>query len=287
MILDSDQLRTFLAVAETGSFTRAAEEVHRTQSAVSMQIKKLEERLDRELFTRNGRDIQLTSEGRTLVSYAQKILALNNAALTAVSGEEMAGMVRLGLPDDYAERLLPRVLAAFHRTHPSVEVIVDCHGSRAIANKVRAGELDIGITTYGDTGGTIVRREPMHWVTSESLCAAQQNPVPLAVGGEHCSWRMAAVDGLKRIGRDWRITYTSSSAAALNSAVSAGLAISVLPESAIRSDVRILTQCDGFPPLPVCEIAMLRAKHATLPVHDALADHIERSLNNLAPPQVA
>lgn len=283
MILDNEQLRTFLAVAETGSFTRAADEVHRTQSAVSMQIKKLEERLGCMLFARTGRDVQLTGEGRTLVGYAQKILALNEQAMSAVSGEEMSGCVRLGLPDDYADRLLPRVLAAFGRTHPSVDVLVDCHSSNAISQKIRSGELDLGIVTYADTGGTIVRREQLHWVASESMTAALQDPIPLALGSEYCTWRHAAVDALRGAKRDWRVTYTSSSAAAINGAVAAGLAISVLPESAIRSDVRVLTQADGFPALPVCEIAMIRAAQATLPVHNALAMHIERRLNNLTP----
>jgi DNA-binding transcriptional LysR family regulator len=283
ILLDNDQLRTFLAAAETGSFTKAAEDVHRTQSAVSMQIKKLEERLGCLLFTRTGRDIRLTAEGRTLVTYAQKMLALNEAALNAVSGQEMSGSVRLGVPDDYADRLLPRVLAAFSRTHPAVEVIVDCRSSYIVAGKVRDGELDLGIVTYADTGGTIVRREQLHWVASESMSAVAQDPVPLALGGEPCAWRLAATNALARVGREWRITYTSSSAAAINGAVAAGLAVSVLPESAIRSDVRVLTHADGFPSLPVCEIAMIRARHATQSVHTALAEHIERRLNNLMP----
>ena len=283
MLLDNDQLRTFLAVAETGSFTRAAEDVHRTQSAVSMQIKKLEERIGKPLFSRTGRDVRLTSEGRTLVTYAQKMMALNDAAVCAVSSEEVSGSVRLGLPDDYADRLLPRVLAAFGRTHPAVDVFVECHSSNYIATLVRNGEIDLGIVTYADTGGTIVRREQLHWVASESMTAAVQDPIPLALGGEHCNWRHAATSGLNRARRNWRITYTSSSAAAINGAVAAGLAISVLPESAIRSDVRVLTQADGFPALPVCEIAMIRAKHANQAVHNALAEHIERRLNNLLP----
>ncbi|MCB1479388.1 MAG: LysR substrate-binding domain-containing protein [Tepidamorphaceae bacterium] len=283
MLLDNDQLRTFLAVAETGSFTKAAEDVHRTQSAVSMQIKKLEERIGKPLFSRTGRDVRLTSEGQTLVTYAQKMMAINEAAVCAISGKEMSGSVRIGLPDDYADRLLPRVLAAFNRTHPLVEVFVECHNSGHVAAQVRNGAIDLGIVTYGDQGGTIVRREQLHWVASESMTAACQNPIPLALGGELCSWRHAATDALNRIKRNWRITYTSSSAAAINGAVAAGLAISVLPESAIRSDVRVLTQADGFPPLPVCEIGMIRAKHATHAVHNALAEHIERRLNNLMP----
>lgn len=153
----------------------------------------------------------------------------------------------------------------------------------SISQKVRSGKLDLGIVTYADTGGTIVRREPLHWVASESLSAATQDPIPLALGGEHCMWRRNAIDALNRAGRNWRITYTSGSAAAINGAVSAGLAVSVLPESAIRSDVRVLTRADGFPSLPVCEIAMIRAKHATQPVHNALAEHVERRLNNLVP----
>lgn len=280
MVLDSDQLRTFVAVAETKSFTRAAQEVHRTQAAVSMQIKKLEERIGRPLFDRSGRETALTSDGRTLLTYARKIIALNDQAIDAFAQESFEGEIRLGLPDDYAERLLPMVLAAFHRTHPNVDIFVDCHSSTAIGCKIENGQLDMGLVTHSDTGGTIVRREQLVWIGSDALMAQDPDPVPLALSPEPCAWRRMAIDALWSQGRQAQISFCSHSAAALNSAVAAGLAYGVLPESAIRADVRVMTQADGFPQLPMCDIAILRARHATQPVHDALADHIVRRLSN-------
>ena len=281
MILDSEQLRTFLTIAETGSFTRAAEEVGRTQAAVSMQIKKLEDRIGRSLFDRSGRAVRLTPEGRTLLGYARKIIALNDQAVDAFSTEVYSGEVRLGLPDDYAERLLPMVLAAFHRSHPNVEIHIDCHSSNAVCNKIARGELDLGIVTHSDAGGTIVRREPLLWVGSDALAADMPDPVPLALGDETCAWRRAAFRALESVGRQGRVTFRSPSGSAICSAVAAGLVVSVLPQSAVRADLRVLTPVDGFPTLPMCDIALLRARHATEPVHDALARHITLRLNNL------
>lgn len=289
MILDSDQLRTFVAVAETKSFTRAAQEVHRTQAAVSMQIKKLEERIGQPLFDRSAKETRLTSHGQTLLRYARKIIALNEQAVGAFQQDGFAGEIKLGLPDDYAERLLPRVLAAFHRTHPGIEMTVECKSSTEVGRLVREGALDMGLVTHADmslgndgpTMGTIVRREHLVWIGSDALAAQDPDPVPLALSPNPCAWRTMAIRGLQSHGKQAQVTFCSHSAAALNSAVAAGLAFSVLPESAIRPDVRVMTAADGFPPLPMCDIAIVRAKHATLPVHDAMADHIMRRLSNI------
>jgi DNA-binding transcriptional LysR family regulator len=281
MVLDSEHLRTFLAVAETRSFTRAAAEVHRTQAAVSMQIKKLEERIGRPLFERTGKQTSLTGDGRMLLTYARKIIALNDQAVDAFNAESFEGEIRLGLPDDYAERLLPVVLAAFHRAHPNVDICVECLPSFDVRDKLNAGALDLGIVTHSDTGGTIIRREPLVWVGSDTLAADIPDPIPLALNNEVCAWRSIALDALAAQGRESRVVFCSRSGSALNSAVAAGLAFGVLPESGIRSDLRVMTGDEGFPPLPMCDIALLRARHASQPIHDALAEHITRRLNNL------
>jgi DNA-binding transcriptional LysR family regulator len=289
MILDSDQLRTFVAVAETRNFTRAAEEVHRTQAAVSMQIKKLEERIGRPLFDRSNRETRLTSDGQTLLSYARKIIQLNDQAVDAFNHDRFEGEIRIGLPDDYAERLLPMVLAAFHRTHPSVEICVACESSTAVARMVREGTVDMGLVTHGDMGmagqdpmsGTIVRRERLLWIGSDVLVSKETDIIPLALSPAPCVWRHMAVQSLEAKGLQPRITFCSHSASALNGAVAAGLAYGVLPETAIRPGVRIMGEADGFPPLPMCDIAIIRARHANQPVHDALADHIIHRLGNL------
>ena len=125
-LIDIDQLRTFIAIAETGSFTKAAEFVHKTQSAVSMQMKRLEERLDRPIFARDGRASKLTEDGERLLDYARRIVKLNVEALATFSKTELSGRVRLGVPDDYADRYLPEIMARFSRAYPGVELTVSC-----------------------------------------------------------------------------------------------------------------------------------------------------------------
>ena len=288
-LLDIDQLRTFVAIIESGSFTKAADDVHKTQSAVSMQMKRLEERIGKPLFERDGRQSKLTPEGSRLLEYARRMLRLNDEAMSALTEPALVGSVNLGLPDDYADRLLPRVLAAFARSHPRIEINVACEPSCNITKRIKEGRLDIGIVTHGDCSnyGEIFRREPLYWVGSEQHCSHELDPLPLALGPATCSWRRSAIDALDRIGRSYRVAYTSGAATALAGAVLAGLAVTVLPESAVRADMRILRPEDGFPSLPYCDIALLRASHATAPVHDALAGHIHARLSNLAPSAIA
>ena len=130
-LIDVDQLRTFIAIVETGSFTKAAEVVHKTQSAVSMQMKRLEERLGKPIFARDGRASKLTEDGERLLDYARRIVKLNVEALAAFDDKDLTGRVRLGLPDDYADRYLPEIMARFSRAYPGVELTVACEPSTA------------------------------------------------------------------------------------------------------------------------------------------------------------
>src|SRR6201986_3733727 len=144
-LIDIDQLRTFIAIAETGSFTKAADFVHKTQSAVSMQMKRLEERLDRPVFAREGRASKLTEDGERLLDYARRIVKLNIEALAAFSDAELSGRVRLGVPDDYADRYLPEIMARFARGYPGVELTVSCEPSVELVKHIDANELDLAI----------------------------------------------------------------------------------------------------------------------------------------------
>src|SRR6266540_1445355 len=146
-LIDIDQLRTFIAIAETGSFTRAADVVHKTQSAVSMQMKRLEERLGRPIFARDGRASKLTEDGERLLDYARRIVKLNVEALAAFSDAELTGRVRLGVPDDYADRYLPEIMARFSRVYPGVELTVICEPSTDLVERIKGNELDLAIIT--------------------------------------------------------------------------------------------------------------------------------------------
>ena len=284
--LDIDQLRTFLAIADGGTFTRAAEAVHKTQSAVSMQMKKLEETVGRPLFERDGRSSRLTEDGERLVDYARRIVRLSAEALASFAEAELAGRVRLGVPDDYADRYLPEILARFSHSNPRVEVTVVCEPTPNLVERIGTADLDLAIITHVDTHGpaSVIRRERLLWVTSNRHTVHQTDPLPLALGRAFCSWRQAATLALDSIGRPHRVLYSSWNSTAVGAAVLAGLAVSVLPESGIRPGMRILGASDAFPALPSCKIALLRNRIEASPLADALAGHIVSSLDNLSGP---
>jgi DNA-binding transcriptional LysR family regulator len=283
-LLDVDQLRTFLAIVETGSFTRAAEIVHKTQSAVSMQMKRLEERLERPIFVRDGRASKLTEEGERLLDYARRIVKLNVEALAAFSDAALTGRVRLGVPDDYADRYLPEIMARFSRAYPGVELSVMCEPSIELIGRIEANELDLAIVTDCESNRPIesFRRERLLWVTSNRHTTHREEPLPLALGRPSCKWREVAIEGLELIGRPYRVLYSSGNAGAVAAAVLAGLAISVFPESGLRPGMRVLGASDGFPELPSCRIGLLRNPHQHSALADALSGHIISSLDNLS-----
>ena len=284
--LDLDQLRTFIAISETGSFTRAAEAVFKTQSAVSMQMRRLEERIGKPIFERDGRASRLTEEGERLLGFARRMIRLNDETVAAFDDAELSGAVRLGTPDDYADRFLPEVLARFARSNPRVEVSVVCDQSSELIRQARAGDIDLGIVTHcGESNVEVIRQEPLLWVTSAHHSAADEEVLPLALSKPPCMWRTAAVEALTSADRKYRVLYQSANATATAAAVLAGLAVSVLAESALRPGMRVLGEADGFPRLPACQIGLVRSwNRPASPIVDALAEHIVSSLDNLSVP---
>ena len=288
-LLDIDQLRTFIAIADTGSFTRAAEVVNKTQSAVSMQMKRLEERLERPIFARDGRASKLTEDGQRLLDYARRIVKLNVETIAAFSDAALSGRVRLGVPDDYADRYLPEIMARFSRSHPAVELSVICEPTVDLLERIDGNELDLAIVTNCESrrASETFRRERLLWVGSSRHSAHTQERLPLALGRPTCAWRRIAVERLEGIGRPYHILFSSSNNGAAAAAVLAGLAVSVLPESGLRPGMRVLTSADGFPELPSCRIGLVRNAHETSALADALAEHIVSSLDNLSDAQAA
>ena len=284
--LDLDQLQTFLAIAETGSFTRAAEEVFRTQSAVSMQMRRLEERIGRPLFEKDGRTNRLTEDGERLLAYARRMIRLNRETLAAFDDNRLEGQVRIGTPDDYADRFLPEIMARFARSNPRVEMSVVCEPTVNLVEQIRRGLLDIALVTHDDEKGAseIVRREPLLWVASANHTVHEEDVLPLAVGRPTCVWRRSATDMLDQMERDYRVLFTSWSATVIIAAVMSGLAVSVLPECALRPGMRVLTESDGFGALPDCRIGIMRGHSSQPAIVDALARHITESLDNISLP---
>jgi len=287
--LDLDQLQSFCAIADCGSFTEAARRVNKTQSAVSMQIKRLEERLGHALLSRDGRTVTLTHHGEVLYERARKMLRTNAEILDHFSDGDLAGSIRFGVPDDYAVRLLPVILSSFQRTHPKIVVDVSCMASEHLLEGMRSGRYDLIVFTQGteQNFGELFRTEKMFWVASHGGRALASEPVAIACGPQYCIWRKDAMDALDRTGTDYRIAYTSSNATAISSAVLSDLAIGFLPESALQPGMRVVSDEHGLPHLPDAQMALMRASHAYGGIYDALANHIVQSMGNLEHPHQA
>ena len=278
--LDIDHLKTFLAIADSGNFTRAAQDVNKTQSAVSMQMKRLEEMLGRPLFGKEGRGIRFTTDGERLVEYARRMVALNDEAVSAFLRPGLTGLVRFGTPDDYAELFLPEILARFSRTHPMVTVDVECLDSANLKERMKNGELDLAIVSTGGKSptGEVVRSEPLVWATSARHNTHLTTPLPVAVANMGCAWRKLAEDSLTRNNRAHRIAYSSPNSAAINAAVLRGLAVGAMPEMCLRPGMRVLTEAEGFPPLGNFEIGIIQKAGRVGPAVEALARHVREGL---------
>jgi DNA-binding transcriptional LysR family regulator len=284
--LDLDQLQTFIAIADSGSFTKAADEVHRTQSAVSMQMRRLEERVGKMLFAKEGRTNRLTDDGERLLIYARRMMRLNRETLAAFDDTSLEGSIRIGTPDDYADRFLPEIMARFSRSNPRVELSVTCEPTINLQEQIKRGQLDIAIVTHDSDRGTseVVRREPLLWVTSANHSIYKEEVLPIAVGRTTCMWRRAACDMLDSMERDYRILFTSWSATVIIAAVLSGQAVSILPECALRPGMRVLGEADGFGALPDVRIGIMRGHTSKAELVDALARHISESLDNISLP---
>jgi DNA-binding transcriptional LysR family regulator len=277
--LDPDLLRTFTFIAEEGSFTRAAERVGRTQSAVSMQMQRLETQLGRRVLQRGkGGAVQLTPHGQYLLERSRELLALNDQIWTAFRAPQMHGTVRLGTPDDYALRYLPPVLKRFADTHPGIEVDVLCLPSSELVERMKAGELDLTLVSEGHEPPrwpTVeLWRGPLLWITAERHTPHRQDPLPLALTHQSCAWRTAAIRALERAGRRWRMAYTSASQLGTHAPVLAGLAVTVSTISWVPDGLRPMRADENMPELPDFGILMLKGREARQPVTDVLAAHI-------------
>jgi DNA-binding transcriptional LysR family regulator len=279
-LLDLDVLRTFVAIAETGSFTAAANSVFRTPSAVSMQIKKLEETLRCSVFTRDARSVTLTTDGEVLMGYARRMLAINREAVSKFVVPDVAGVVRLGSPDDYGERVLPSVLKRFAQSHPSIAVDVTIDQSANLRRRMGERELDITLFTVCRNvppDAEILLTEPIVWGGAKGGCAHMRKPLPVSVWEEGCAWRADALEALGREGVEYRIAYMSAHTAGQRSAILADLAIAPLPRSFIGNDIVALGPEQGLPLLSNYNLAMIVAPDASAPVR-AAADHIRATM---------
>lgn len=279
MILDLDLLRALVTIADAGGFTRAGEILGRTQSTISLQLKKLESRVGRPLFIRNAHGLKPTPAGETLLVHARRILALHDDAVANFAEPELEGEVRLGTPEDFATTHLPHVLAEFARSHPRVALNVVCDLTLNLMRGFAAGRFDLVLVKREPKGaslGTKVWREPLVWAAAPG--ARYTAAVPLVLSPEPCVYRKRALVALARARKTTRIAYTSPSLAGVQAAVQAGLGVTVLPREMVPARLLILGARDGFPVLADTEIALRFAARAPRAAVARLGEHITRAL---------
>ncbi|MGO1121156.1 LysR family transcriptional regulator [Rhodovibrionaceae bacterium A322] len=251
-----DLLRTFVVVADTQNFTRAAERLNCVQSAVSMQIQRLEESLQVRLLERSKRRVNLTAEGRILLQYGQRILHLKEQALAEIEHRSLFGKVRIGASDT-AMCYLPDVLKAFSQRYPQIDVELQCGRSWEVLDELEAGKVDLAYVTQkcGRRGGREISRSNLVWAAAANSDVDQMIPVPLAIFAPGCIYRKAAIEALDKAGRDYRFAYESPSRAGLEQVIAAGLAVTIIPEDRVDPGLRIITEGEistptSLPPLP-------------------------------------
>lgn len=259
--LQVDWLECFVAVVDAGSLSKAAPELHRSQSAVSMKLKKLEAAVGRKLLVRGPRQHQLTPDGQRLLGYARRMLDLHAEAQAAFHGEALTGRVRLGVPDDYAATYLTPVLKRFAPRHGNVEIELDCEQSTSLIPRVERGDLDLALISRDHARrGTLLFHEPMVWVGSPQFDAWRRDPLPVAVYENTSLARRSAIHSLGLQGRRYRVIYNSSSLAGQIAAVESGLAVAVLTRCSAPPHLEILGGPHGLGPLEPMEVAMYRSR---------------------------
>ncbi|WP_150564731.1 LysR substrate-binding domain-containing protein [Pandoraea cepalis] len=280
--LEIDLLRSFVAIAQAGSLSRAAQRIARTQSALSQQMKRLEVIVDQPLLQRTGRGVVLTSPGERLLGHAQRILRAHDEAMAEMSGRGLSGTIRFGCPDDYAAAFLPHLLREFAVAHPHALVEVICEPTPRLMEQLSRHTLDLALISLPDgvDDEGVIRREPLVWIGNPGLEAVISNPdvaLPLALSDPDTLDHMAACEALTRAGRAYRIAYASSNLAGLTALARSGQAFAVMTQTAVPADLRIVTG-DTLPPLPSVGITVKfdRARPTHLSV--AFAGHIRRTL---------
>jgi DNA-binding transcriptional LysR family regulator len=274
--LNSDALRTFLAVADAGSFTGGADRIFRTQSATSLQIKQLETLLGRPVFERHGRGVRLSPAGEQLEKVARQVVGDLDRAMRAFAGTETTGRLRVGLPDEIRHGQLSRVIADFTAAHPGTEIVVQCAMSSRFSSALENGELDLAVydAETAPPDAEILMQETTHWAASRRNTAWRRDPVPVALFDRDCWWRNEALEHLARLRRPYRIVYSSESSEGVIAALDAGIAVGMLSRGSIHDGLTILGAEDGFPePLPNTTLVLRRAPALKDdPTADAMSD---------------
>lgn len=280
--IDPMLLETFVAIAETGSFAVAAEKVGRSRSAVSMQMKRLEEQFaESPIFTYSGRRKQLSATGEILLSHARNILALNDSLWRSMAASNSPGLIRLGAPDDYVYSLLPDILDRYAKVFPHIQVEVTCEPSEGLSELIAIDKLDLAVVTRrpSDNISQTIRIEPIVWVTARGRLFPPEDALPLAMFQPGCVARAKTIEACVKVGREYRVAYSSASIAGLLSPVRAGLAAAAIARCSVPDDLEIVPSSDNMPEVEGIDIALMRSGAKEYPEFvRSLAEEIQASL---------
>jgi DNA-binding transcriptional LysR family regulator len=280
--LDFNQLATFVTIVEVGSITKAALLLHRTQAAISIQLKKLEEGTGKKLLNRHYNNFTMTNEGEILLAYARKILLLSEEACQAMNADEVSGVVRFGIPDCYARAYIQESLRQFTQRFPKIRIHIKNDSSHKLFDRFQNGELDLILVTRdpAEEKGTLLRREKICWVASKEYQLNTRKVIPLALYEEGCVYRNKVIDSLDKDAKDSFIAFECQGVTGFDIAISNGLAVSAVSESLVKDEWRILKPSEGLPDLGLVEIEMHARFDVSKAVNcfaDVLSSKISRS----------
>lgn len=278
--LQLDWLRAFVTAIDTGSLTAAGRHVHRSQSALSMQIAKLEQAVGRPVLVRTPRRLDVTPAGRELLEHARRIVSLHDEAVQAMHGEVIRGRLTVGVPEDYAVPYLTPVLRDFAQRHSGVELTLVCQQSTELVPRILRGEVDIGVVTRDrPVRGQPLFEEPLVWAASARYEAWRASPLPIVVYETGSSARRAALAALRTLRRPYRVVCESASPAGMLAAVEAGLAVALFTRCSVPAGYEILGRRHGLPALPALPVILLRSRaSAGAPAADAMEEQVLRTL---------
>lgn len=274
--MDTDLLRAFVAVAECEGFSAAARILNRSQSAVSLQIKRLEERTGESLFERSSRSVRLTPAGGRLLPYARRMLRLQDEARRIMGDARPGELIRLGVTEEHASAHLPILLPRLATTHPAVRLEIVCDISRTLVHHFQEGLLDVVLAVRHEPTqtGRLLGHEPLVWVVEESRSPDDWETLPLALNPEGCIFRAHAFAALGRADRRWEVRYTSRSPTGVNLAVQSGLALTVKTPRSIPAGCRTPGADEGLPELGHVEIELHRAPGQTSDAFELFCDDL-------------
>lgn len=286
---DLDVLRSFVAGIELGSFAKAADRLGRSTSAVSAQLKKLEDQAGRPLLRKEGRGLVLTDAGETMLAYARRMIDLNDEAAMALGAADLGGRVRLGVQEDFGETALPEVLGRFSRAHPRVKIEARIARNSELQERIATGQADLAlIWGEGERGlkAERIAELPMSWIGSDRLPLQRETrePLPLAVFDPPCLFRAAATDALDQAGLSWRVVFTSPSLAGVWAAVAGGLGVTLRTQWGLRAGLTALGSHEGLPlPMPAVALTLLRSEADLSPEVARLAAIVRAALTDTYP----